>query len=78
MYNEREKGEVWLKLAKLWEPLRQAQAGEGFVRAVQLSLYTECETRVKVDIRSGLQTHSEWFKVDHGCEVGLYSLAVPV
>ena len=32
---------------KLWEALRQAQVGEGLVRAVQ-SLYMECEARVKV------------------------------
>ena len=32
---------------KLWEALRQAQAREGLVRAVQ-SLYMECEVRVKV------------------------------
>ena len=32
---------------KPWEALRQAQVGEGLVRAVQ-SLYIECEARVKV------------------------------
>ena len=32
---------------KLWEALRQAQVGEGLVRAVQ-SLYMVCEAKVKV------------------------------
>ena len=32
---------------KLWEALRQAQVGEGLVRAVQ-SLYMKREVRVKV------------------------------
>ena len=47
------------------------------MRAVQ-SLYTECETRVKVE-----EKHSEWFtetlewlKVDHVYEAGLYSHAM--
>ena len=41
---------------KLWEVLKQAQVGEGLVRAIQ-SLYVECEARVKVreNIWSGLK-----------------------
>ena len=49
---------------KLWEALRQAQVGEGLVRAVQ-SLYIECEARVKVG-----EKQSEWFKVDQGVRQG--------
>ena len=49
---------------KMWEALRQAQVGEGLVRAVK-SLYIECEARVKVG-----EKHSEWFKVDQGVRQG--------
>ena len=49
---------------KLWETLRQAQVGEGLVRAVQ-SLYMECEARVKVG-----KKQSEWFNVDQGVRQG--------
>ena len=45
---------------KLWEALKQAQVGEGLVRAIQ-SLYVECEVRVKVG-----EKHSEWFEVEQG------------
>ena len=49
---------------KLWETLRQAQVGEGLVRAVQ-SLYMECEARVKVG-----EKQLEWFNVDQGVRQG--------
>ena len=49
---------------KMWEALRQAQVGEGLVRAVK-SLYIECEARVKV-----AEKHSEWFKVEQGVRQG--------
>ena len=49
---------------KLWEVLKQAQVGEGLVRAIQ-SLYVECEARVKVGER-----HSEWFEVEQGVRQG--------
>ena len=49
---------------KLWEALKQAQVGEGLVRAIQ-SLYVECEARVKVGGK-----HSEWFAVEQGVRQG--------
>ena len=49
---------------KMWEALRQAQVGEGLVRAVK-SLYLECEARVKVG-----EKHSEWLKVDQRVRQG--------
>ena len=49
---------------KMWEALRQAQVGEGLVRAVK-SLYLECEARVKVG-----EKHSEWFKADQRVRQG--------
>ena len=49
---------------KLWEALKQAQVGEGLVRAIQ-SLYVECEARVKVG-----EKHSEWFEVEQGVRQG--------
>ena len=48
-------------MVKLCEALRQAQAGEEFVRAVQ----SLCEARVKVG-----EKQSEWFNVDQGARQG--------
>ena len=50
-----------MKWVNLREPLKQAQVGEGFVRAVQSSLYMECEARMKVEEKhlERLQKHLE-------------------
>ena len=49
---------------KLWEALRQAQVGEGLLKAIQY-LYVNCEAREKVGGK-----HTEWFEVKQGVRQG--------